>query len=72
MLSTVDVTRLTHASTPCATIPVLPECALCGGRQRGGSWLASGPVGPGQMLWVCIDCQHMLARGVDAEGVLGG
>ena len=72
MLSTGDVKRSTHAPLPRATLPVPPECGLCGGHQLSGSWLMSEPVGPAQMLWVCLDCQHKLARGVDDDGVLGG
>ena len=72
MLSNVTANRPTHAPLLRAGLPVPPECALCGGRHLGGSWLVSGPVGTTQILWVCLDCQHMLARGVDADGVLGG
>ncbi len=72
MVSNADVNRPTHAPLPCATLPVPPGCALCGGHQLSGSWLLSGPPGAAQMLWVCLDCQHLLARGVDADGALGG
>ena len=34
--------------------------------------MAFGPVGGSQMLWVCLDCQHKLARQLDDEGVCGG
>ena len=72
MLSNVDGSRPTHAPLSRATLPVPPECALCSGRQLHGSWLVSGIVGPAQRLWVCLDCQHQLARGIDADGALGG
>ncbi len=72
MLANVDVNRPTHAPLPRAILPVPPQCALCGGRQLSGSWLVAGPVGPTQMLWVCLDCQHLLAIGVDTDSVLGG
>ena len=72
MLSRVDVSRSTHPPVPRATLPVPSECGLCNGRQLRGSWLVAGPVGATKVLWVCLDCQHQLARGVDANGVLGG
>lgn len=51
---------------------ISPICALCGGQRSHGSHLPSrvGMVDPA--LWVCVDCQHKLARRVDDEGALGG
>ncbi len=72
MLSTQNLIRPTHAPTPRAPLSSLRQCALCGGCGASGSWLASGPVGSDQTLWVCIDCQHQLSRRVDYDGVFGG
>ena len=52
--------------------PIPPMCALCSGCTTSGSWLAAGRVSDAQTLWVCVDCQHKLARGVDDDGALGG
>ena len=46
-------------------------CALCNGHRLIGSLLTFRP-GVDEMLWVCDDCQHKLARRVDDEGALGG
>ena len=48
------------------------QCSLCGGLRSRGGLLASRPGTAEPMLWVCHDCQHKLARGVDDEGALGG
>ena len=72
MLSNLHMNRPSQAPTPGTKILVIPQCALCGGRRVRGTGLASGPAGSAQMLWVCLDCQHQLARGVDDDGVLGG
>lgn len=64
--------ELPQTLMPRASLPVPAACALCGKHCAGGSWLVSGPVGPAPMMWVCVDCQHMLSRGVDADSVLGG
>ena len=71
MLSNLEMNEPWYIPVP-RRISVPAECGLCGGRRTGGSGLASGPVGSAQMLWVCLDCQHKLARGVDDDGVLGG
>ena len=72
MLSNLEMNEPWSIPVPRTRISVPAECGLCGGRRADGSGLASGPVGSAQMLWVCLDCQHKLARGVDDDGVLGG
>lgn len=72
MVSTSRVNRPAHAPTLRAVTPPFPQCALCGDSCARSSWLASGSASVAGMLWVCVDCQHKLARRVDDVGVLGG
>lgn len=47
-------------------------CSLCTSHRLTGSLLTFGPGTGQEMVWVCDDCQHKLARRVDDEGALGG
>ena len=64
-----DIDRMKAVSSPA---PLPHRCALCDSLRTSGSVLQSklGRMEPG--LWVCIDCQHKLARRVDDEGAMGG
>ena len=47
-------------------------CSLCASHRLTGSLLTFRPGTVEEMVWVCDDCQHKLARRVDDEEALGG
>ena len=72
MVLSTNVNGLSPVAVSSGTTRFDQQCALCGGHRSNGSLLTPrvGVVSPG--LWVCVDCQHKLARRVDDEGALGG
>ncbi len=68
--SSSNVVRPTDGAVRHAARLLSQKCARCDGLRVSGSW--SAPGGDYPQMWVCLDCQRRLARGVDDESVLGG
>mgnify|MGYP001209530036 FL=1 len=69
-MAPIQPSALREAQNP--AVAFTRACSLCASHRLTGSLLTFGPGIGEEMVWVCEDCQHKLARRLDDEGALGG